>query len=325
MLSTHKVSHGGFLGFMTNCSTVAYSVAQDSVNPRVSRIHIQESALDQFLEESASIPELHWLYRPFEPFRLADIFLRCVGSEFQSVLLGILQDWQKGAFVLSLRHVIKERDLLRVLTAISYIVGNPRCDATGNPLKKFIVTHDKQDDPLLLNPYGIVPLHTDGTFFSGRTDWLFLLKTKEENANEGESTLLHIGDWEDRKSFLKHHLANHHFIFQGPSAVDQRRANLGDRGDTGGTQQPLFFEADGHPAFRFTYQYVHPQSFEEARYLQSVSDSLAAREKSSTFPSSVGDVYAINNLFWLHGRHAFARSSAMLREVYRVIGAFRTM
>lgn len=136
---------------MTNCSAVAYSVAQDSLNPRVSRICIQKSALDQFIEESSKITELHWLYRPFERFRLADIFVRCVGLELQRELLSILQDWERGAFVLSLQDVAEPKDLLRVLTAISYIVGNPRCDAAGNHLTRFVVTHDKQDDPCLLS------------------------------------------------------------------------------------------------------------------------------------------------------------------------------
>jgi hypothetical protein len=137
---------------MKNCSASAYSVSQDSVNPRVSRICFQKSALDQFINESDNIPKLHLLYRPFERFRLAEIFISCVGLELQKELLNILQNWERGAFILSLQNVVEERDLLRVLTAVSYIVGNPRCDAAGNHLTRFIVTHDKEDDPLLLNP-----------------------------------------------------------------------------------------------------------------------------------------------------------------------------
>jgi len=45
-----------------------------------------------------------------------------------------------------------------------------------------------------------------------------MMKMKEENANGGESVLLHLDDWEDLKDFTKDPVAKQNFIWGSPSS-----------------------------------------------------------------------------------------------------------
>ena len=39
-------------------------------------------------------------------------------------------------------------------------------------------------------------LHTDGTYVKEVTDWLLMTKIEEKNVKGGETTMLHLDDWE---------------------------------------------------------------------------------------------------------------------------------
>ena len=49
----------------------------------------------------------------------------------------------------------------------------------------------------LRQAYRLFTLHTDGTYVDEVTDWVLMLKLKEENAVGGESRLAHMDDWEE--------------------------------------------------------------------------------------------------------------------------------
>jgi glutarate dioxygenase len=205
-----------------------------------------------------------------------------------------------------------------------YIVGNPRCDEYGGYLCHLAVCHQNKNDDLLLNPYETIPLHTDGTFFNGLTDWLLFLKTREENATGGETILMHLADWKEHQVFKCDMLGNTYFTFQGPFQNDTRRGTLGNRSDTREVRKPLFYFKNGHEAFRFIYRWVHPETIAQARFLKDISTSLASYEEKWPVALNLGEGYVVNNSFWLHGRRSFEYSVQLSREVYRAVGTFRT-
>ena len=87
--------------------------------------------------------------------------------------------------------------LVKLSTAIVYLVGLPNFDSmTGKYYASFYVKHSDSSDSYLRKAYRNLDLHTDGTFVKEKTDWLLMTKMEEINVKGGESTLLHLDDWE---------------------------------------------------------------------------------------------------------------------------------
>lgn len=291
-----------------NTSGQGFQVSQDARNQRVVKISIDDGAIQSFLgkaydrEKNADLNNPFDLI-PFEKMLLATFLEEILGPEFRLTCCSTLSDYELGAFSIAFPETVKsEKEMKMLQTAISYIVGQPRCDASGNHLARFVTDSSTTEDPLLLNPRFPIPLHADGAFYDGVTEWLMLLKVSEFGMDSGESTLCHIADWTKHDYFRSHEMGLHPFVMKGPGSNDTRRKTIGDRSDMGELRRPLFYEHDGHPAFRFTYQWVFPETFAEGKFLAAISDSLQEMSKVSIFPLPVGSLYCVNNTFWLHGR-----------------------
>jgi protein CsiD len=311
----------------TDISVKKYKIWPDSRNSRISQIVIDADALNQFCE-SASVEELNYglldafKYVPFAKRELSRLLLTFLGESFKDDVLSVLQDYEKGGLIVNLQALPNLKHRLWFITALSFLIGNPRSDANGSHLAHFEMTDLRKDDPPLLNPYFILPFHTDGTFFEGDTDWILMLKTIEEEVIGGESNLLHLEDWAEWERFKQHKLANHRFIFRGPSNSDYRRKDIGSRGDTGEVERPFFFTHLDNSAFRFTFQWVHPRNTEEAKFIRDMHISLMHEMKLNVFPLAVNELYCVNNRIWLHGRLSMQPSNNLRREAYRIIGSF---
>ena len=66
----------------------------------------------------------------------------------------------------------------------------------GKYYAKFHVKHEDKSDSYLRKAYINMDLHTDGTYVKEKTDWLLMTKLDEKNVEGGETTMLHLDDWE---------------------------------------------------------------------------------------------------------------------------------
>ena len=307
--------------------TENFKIVRSKHNPRILDLKLSPKAIRKFFDSiiSESNTDLHApvAFISFERFALADKFIEVFGSKIDTRLLKVLRDWNAGALIIDASEANPSSEEIYLLsTAVAHCLNAPRCDDKGSHVIHFKMSDRQKDEHPLVNPYNPTPLHTDGNYYAGRTDWLLFAKAIEENVKGGESNLLHINDWKDYAKFREHPLAKHNFVFQGPGHGDSRRATVGNRNDIEEVRQAVFFTRDGNPSFRFTYQYVKPRNRTEARFLRLIAKSLRSHEAISKISLPPGKMYLINNNTWLHGRAPFEPNPKLKREAFRLIGEF---
>jgi protein CsiD len=139
-----------------------------------------------------------------------------------------------------------------------------------------------------------------------------MMKFTERNAKGGESRLLHLDDWEELDRFVDDPLSTYPFTYTSPTSKNVSET----------TQRPTFFLDRGRPCICFIDQFVQPQNFEQARYLEAMSDSMERSAGTVALPLPGGELVMLNNLFWLHGRAPFETHPDLHRELMRIRGRF---
>ncbi|NHC42534.1 carbon starvation induced protein CsiD [Bacillus sp. MM2020_1] len=296
--------------------TQAYEIEPHSQSDRLYQINISTNALSNFLEavKKDDISVQHLEYTPYARHIIASYLLNQVGEEFAELLRSILHDRQSGGFTIGLEGATENTDEYVIFsTAISHLLGAPNHDAmSGNYYARFTVKDTDTSDSYLRQAYRLFTLHTDGTFVDEPTDWLIMMKMVEQNARGGESRLLHLDDWNEIDKYVKHPLANHKFTYKAPKSknIDQEIERL------------TFFNYNNKPGICFIDQFVYPDTIEQAKYLGDLSASLENDEHVIELELPVGNLVAINNIFWLHGRAAFEKDPNLYRELLRQRGRF---
>lgn len=296
--------------------TQTYEIVPHPQSDRLYHIKISKKALAKFLEavkqDNQSVQHLE--YTPFARHIVASYLLDQVGEEFGELLRSIIHDRESGGFTLGLEGVSENTDEYVIFaTAISHLLGTPNHDAmSGKYYARFSVKDTDSSDSYLRQAYRLFTLHTDGTFVDEPTDWLIMMKMVEENARGGESRLLHLDDWNELDKYVNHPLANHKFSYKSPKSknVDQEIERL------------TFFNHNNKPGICYIDQFVYPDSIEQAKYLRDLSESMENDKHVMELELPVGDLVAINNIFWLHGRAAFEKDPNLNRELLRQRGRF---
>ena len=158
-------------------------------------------------------------------------------------------------------------------------------------------------------------LHTDGTYVKDVTDWLLMTKLEEKNAEGGETTLLHLDDWEHCEDFSKDPIGRQNFIWTSPKSknVDYK------------VEHPVFTEDEkGRPKISYIDQFPEPNNMDQGNFLQKLSDALEESNNKVITKLPVGSIIVANNYFWLHGRKAFKQNKNLSRELLRIRGSFFT-
>lgn len=296
--------------------TAGYEVKAHPQSDRLYHIELDRQVIKTFLarvkEENVSVQHLE--YTPYARRIVADYLLQLTGKEFQDILRGIVHDRETGGFTIGLQGETVDTDEYVIFsTALTHIVGTPNFDSmTGKYYARFTVAHTDNSDSYLRQAYRLFTLHTDGTFVDEPTDWLLMMKMKEENAVGGESRLLHLDDWEELEKFSTHSLATHKFTYKAPNSK-----NVGQE-----VQRATFFNDNNKPCICYIDQFVYPDTIDEAKYLKELSDSMENDENVIELKLPVGDLVMLNNLFWLHGRAAFEVNPELNRELLRQRGRF---
>ena len=158
-------------------------------------------------------------------------------------------------------------------------------------------------------------LHTDGTYVKEVTDWLLMTKLEEKNVEGGETTLLHLDDWEHCEDFSKDPIGRQNFIWASPKSknVDYK------------VEHPVFTEDEkGRPQISYIDQFPEPNNMDQGNFLQKLSDALEESNNKVITKLPVGSIIVANNYFWLHGRKAFKQNKNLSRELLRIRGYFFT-
>ena len=204
--------------------------------------------------------------------------------------------------------------LVKLSTAIAYLIGNPNHDAmTGKYYARFFVKHEDKSDSYLRKAYTNMDLHTDGTYVKEITDWLLMTKIEEKNAEGGETVMLHLDDWEHCADLFNDPVGQQNFIWGSP-----RSKNIDYK-----VEHPVFSpDKNGKPNISYIDQFPEPKNMEQGLFLQRLSDCLEESKNKIEFPLPVGSTIFSNNYFWLHGRKPFKENNNLSRELLRIRGTF---
>ncbi|MGA1136298.1 MAG: carbon starvation induced protein CsiD, partial [bacterium] len=176
--------------------TTQLSYRSHSLNPRLQELHLPMVALENFLASTKEISVQELEYVPYQRLVLAHLLDEDCGGSLKKILVETLHDRATGALEISTPPDLHKDDLIKISTAVSHLVGLPNFDSmSGKYYACFDVKDTDSSDSYLRQAYRLFTLHTDGTYVDETTDWVLMLKLKEENAVGGESRLLHLDDW----------------------------------------------------------------------------------------------------------------------------------
>ena len=284
---------------------------------RIKLIKLKEQELDKliFPFNKHTIQSLE--YKPFSRFSLAKSVDDVFSGELSKVLNTTLKDRNTGTAIIEpdIKNSKFDKDfLVKLSTALTYLVGIPNFDSmTGKYYARFHVKHSDSSDSYLRKAYRNLDLHTDGTFVKEKTDWLLMTKMEEINVKGGESTLLHLDDWEHCKEFSSNPVGKQNFIWGSPKSknIDYK------------VEHPVFSkDKNGFTVISYIDQFPEPKNMDQGLFLQQLSDALEESKNKTILPLPVGSTIFSNNYFWLHGRKPFKRDVSLSRELLRIRGAF---
>ncbi|XXM71516.1 glutarate dioxygenase GlaH [Lysinibacillus sphaericus] len=294
--------------------TDTYEVNFHPQSGRMFQVDLAPAVISEFLSLTREISVQQLEYIPYMRHIAADHLNTLTNNSLQQVLSDILHDRETGGYTIGLQGQTDDPDdYVKFSTAITHLVGSPNFDAmSGKYYARFTVNHIDNSDSYLRQPYRLFTLHTDGTFVDEPTDWLLMMKMKEENAVGGESRLLHLDDWNELDRFSNHPLASHKFTYKAPASKNVSQE----------VQRATFFLDNNKPCICFIDQFVYPEKIDEAKYLKELSHSMENDPGLIELKLPVGDLVVLNNLFWLHGRAAFEKNPELNRELLRQRGQF---
>ena len=255
-------------------------------------------------------------YKPFTRFTIAKSLDDLFDNKLSELMNSIIRDRNTGCFIIEPKKINSKIDdtfLVKLSTAIAYLIGIPNYDSmAGKYYARFYVKHEDKSDSYLRKAYMNMDLHTDGTYVKEKTDWLLMSKIEEKNVEGGETTLLHLDDWEYCENLFNENIGQKNFIWGSPKSknIDYK------------VEHPIFsFDKDKKKQISYIDQFPEPQNMEQGNFLQKLSDSLEESKNKINVKLPVGSIIVANNYFWLHGRKPFKKNKDLSRELLRIRGS----
>ena len=204
--------------------------------------------------------------------------------------------------------------LVKLSTAISHLIGNPNHDSmAGKYYARFHIKHEDKSDSYLRKAYTNMDLHTDGTYVKEITDWLLMTKIEEINTEGGETTMLHLDEWEHCEDLYKDPVGKQDFVWSSPKSKNIEYKVV----------HPIFsIDKENKAQISYIDQFPEPKNMEQGIFLQKLSDSLEESKNKTIIKLSVGSSIIANNYFWLHGRKPFKENKDLSRELFKNQGFF---
>jgi protein CsiD len=255
--------------------------------------------------------------KPFTRFTLAKSLDDLTDNKLSELMNSIIRDRSTGCFIIGPKDIsskINKTFLVKLSTAIAYLIGIPNHDAmAGKYYARFHVKHEDSSDSYLRKAYRNMDLHTDGTYVKEVTDWLIMTKIDEQNAEGGETAMLHLDDWEHCNDLYNDPVGKQNFVWGSPKSknIDYK------------VEHPVFSSDDnGRPTISYIDQFPEPQNMDQGNFLQRLSDGLEESKNKVVTKLPVGYSVIANNYFWLHGRKPFKENKELSRELLRIRGSF---
>tara|TARA_Y100001935_G_C17253240_1_gene482189 strand:- start:110 stop:1021 length:912 start_codon:yes stop_codon:yes gene_type:complete len=294
-----------------------FEIQQNEKSSRIIDINISDDVLNKLIFPFNKFDIIALEYKPFTRFTIAKSLDDLSNNKLSKFLNEVIRDRNTGCFIMRPKNIsskINDTFLVKLSTAIAYLLGNPNYDAmAGKYYARFFVKHEDKSDSYLRKAYINMDLHTDGTYVKEKTDWLLMSKIEEKNVDGGETAMLHLDDWEHCEEFFNDPIGKEDFIWGSPKSknIDYK------------VEHPIFSsDKSGKAQISYIDQFPEPKNMKQGMFLQKLSDGLEESKKKIIFKLPVGSCIAANNYFWLHGRRAFKENKDLRRELLRIRGAF---
>ena len=296
-----------------------FEISKHEKSKRIYKVKIEDEIIDKLIFPFHKFDVTALEYKPFTRFTLAKSLDDLTSNKFSNLINPILKERETGCFIIETNPENKKIDdifLVKLSTAVTHLIGIPNHDSmAGKFYARFHVKHEDHSDSYLRKAYINMDLHTDGTYVKDVTDWLLMTKLEEKNAEGGETTLLHLDDWEHCEELSKDPIGRQNFIWGSPKSknVDYK------------VEHPVFTEDEkGRAKISYIDQFPEPNNMDQGNFLQKLSDALEESNNKVITKLPVGSIIVANNYFWLHGRKAFKQNKNLSRELLRIRGSFFT-
>ena len=294
-----------------------FEISKHEKSKRIYKVKIEDQIIDKLIFPFHKFDVTALEYKPFTRFTLAKSLDDLTSNKFSNLINSILKERETGCFIIETNPENKKIDdifLVKLSTAVTHLIGIPNHDSmAGKYYARFHVKHEDHSDSYLRKAYINMDLHTDGTYVKEVTDWLLMTKLEEKNVEGGETTLLHLDDWEHCEDFSKDPIGRQNFIWASPKSknVDYK------------VEHPVFTEDEkGRPQISYIDQFPEPNNMDQGNFLQKLSDALEESNNKVITKLPVGSIIVSNNYFWLHGRKPFKQNKNLSRELLRIRGSF---
>ena len=294
-----------------------FEIHLNEKSKRIINIDISDEILNKLIFPFNKFDLTALEYKPFTRFTIAKSLDDLSNNKLSKFFNKIIRDRNTGCFIIKPKKLISKIDenfLVKLSTAVAYLIGNPNHDAmAGKYYARFHVKHEDKSDSYLRKAYTNMDLHTDGTYVKEKTDWLLMSKLEEKNVEGGETAMLHLDDWEHCDELFNDPIAKEDFIWGSPKSknIDYK------------VEHPVFSsDKNGKPQISYIDQFPEPKNMKQGIFLQKLSDSLEESKNKIITKLPVGSSVVANNYFWLHGRKPFKENKELSRELLRIRGSF---
>ena len=294
-----------------------FEITEHEKSKRIIDIRIEDEIIDKLIFPFNKFDITALEYKPFTRFTIAKSLDDLTDNKLSRLINSITRDRNSGCFIIGPKKIgskINDIFLVKLSTAISHLIGKPNHDSmAGKYYARFHVKHEDKSDSYLRKAYMNMDLHTDGTYVKETTDWLLMTKIQEKNVEGGETSMLHLDDWEHCADLFSDPVGQQNFIWGSPKSknIDYK------------VEHPIFSkDENGKPKISYIDQFPEPKNMEQGIFLQSLSDGLEESKNKRIIKLPVGSSLIANNHFWLHGRRPFKENKDLSRELLRIRGSF---
>ena len=293
------------------------TIAEHQESKRIIDIKINDEIIDKLIFPFNKFDITALEYKPFTRFTLAKSLDDLTSNKLSKLMNKIIRDRETGCFIIGPKNInskINDTLLVKMSTALAHLIGNPNHDSmAGKYYARFIVKHEDKSDSYLRKAYTNMDLNTDGTYVKEVTDWLLMTKIEEQNAEGGETAMLHLDDWEHCDNLFNDTVSKQNFIWGSPKSK-----NIAYK-----VEHPVFsVDGKGRPQISYIDQFPEPKNMDQGIFLQKLSDGLEESKNKLITKLPVGTTIVANNHFWLHGRKPFVENKKLNRELLRIRGSF---
>ena len=284
---------------------------------RIINIKLEDEIIDKLIFPFNKFDLTALELKPFTRFTIAKSLDDLTNNKLSELMNAIIRDRSSGCFIIGPKNIsskINDKFLVKLSTAIAHLIGLPNHDSmTGKYYARFEVKHIDTSDSYLRKAYTNMDLHTDGTYVKEVTDWLIMTKLDEQNAEGGETAMLHLDDWEHCEDLFKDPVGRQDFIWGSPKSKNVNYK----------VEHPIFTSDEkGRPNISYIDQFPEPKNMEQGNFLQRLSDGLEESRNKIITKLPTGYSIIANNYFWLHGRKPFKENKELIRELLRIRGSF---